>query len=113
MLIDYGLAENVVERLVETGIGTIEKLGGMTPEELEEIQGIEPEMVEQIQESVNAYYSQFEEGQAGRRPKTAERCPKASLRRKNQRLPRPPARKHPRPKMPAEPIEGASAEARK
>jgi N utilization substance protein A len=64
VLIDYGLGDKVVERLVETGIGTIEKLGGMTPEELEEIQGIGPEMVEQIQESVNAYYSQFEDGAA-------------------------------------------------
>ena len=61
VLLDYGLAENVVERLVETGIGTVEKLGSMTPEELEEIQGIGPAMVEQIQESVNAYYSQFED----------------------------------------------------
>jgi N utilization substance protein A len=42
VLIDYGLAENLVERLLETGIGTIEKLGSMTPEELEEIQGIGP-----------------------------------------------------------------------
>jgi len=65
VLIDYGLADKVVERLVETGIGTIEKLGGMTPEELEAIQGIGPEMVEQIQESVNAYYSQFEDSAPG------------------------------------------------
>ena len=61
VLIDYGLAEKVVERLLETGIGTIEKLGGMTPEELEEIQGIGPKMVEKIQEAVNGYYSQFEQ----------------------------------------------------
>jgi N utilization substance protein A len=61
VLIEYGLAEKVVERLVEAGIGTIERLGSMTPEELEEIQGIGPAMVEQIQESVNAYYSQFED----------------------------------------------------
>ena len=58
VLLEYGLPENVVERLVETGIGTIEKLGGMTPEELEEFGAA---MVEQIQESVNAYYSQFED----------------------------------------------------
>ena len=61
VLIDYGLGEKVVEKLLETGIGTIEKLGGMTPEELETIQGIGPKMVEKIQEAVNAYYSQFEE----------------------------------------------------
>ena len=42
VLIDYGLAEKVVEKLLEAGIGTIEKLGGMTPEQLEEIQGIGP-----------------------------------------------------------------------
>jgi len=74
VLIDYGLGEKVVERLIETGIGTIEKLGGMTPEQLEEIQGIGPEMVEKIQESVNAYYSQFEEpGEEGAAPaETAE-----------------------------------------
>jgi N utilization substance protein A len=61
VLIDYGLAEKVVEKLLESSVGTIEKLGGMTPEELEEIQGIDPGMVEQIQFAVNAYYSQFED----------------------------------------------------
>jgi N utilization substance protein A len=64
-LIDYGLAENVIERLVGAGIGTIEKLGGMTPEQLEEIQGIDAPLVERIQQAVNAYYSQFEESQGG------------------------------------------------
>ncbi len=68
VLIEYGLPENVVERLIETGIGTIEKLGGMTPEELEEF-GVA--MVEQIQESVNAYYSQFEDP-AAEAPVSAE-----------------------------------------
>jgi transcription termination/antitermination protein NusA len=63
VLIDYGLPEKTVERLVEAGVGTIEKLGGMTPEQLEEIQGIDPEAVEHIQQAVNAYYSQFEDGQ--------------------------------------------------
>ncbi len=61
VLIDYGLAEPIVLRLLDAGVGTIEKLGGMTPEQIEEIQGIEPEMLEPIQGSVNAYYSQFED----------------------------------------------------
>ena len=61
VLIDYGLPENVAAKLVEAGVGTIEKLGGMTPEELEAIQGIDLEAVEQLEQSVNAYYSQFEE----------------------------------------------------
>jgi len=61
VLIDYGLGDKVVERLIETGIGTIEKLGGMTPEQLEEIPDIGLEAVERIQMAVNAYYGQFEE----------------------------------------------------
>ncbi len=61
VLIDYGLEEKVMEKLLEAGVGTIEKLGGMTPEELEDIQGIGPKDVEQIQTAVNAYYSQFED----------------------------------------------------
>ena len=47
VLIDYGLPETLVEQLLDAGVGTIEKLGGMTPEQLEEIQGIGPDMVEQ------------------------------------------------------------------
>jgi N utilization substance protein A len=61
VLIEYGLAEKVVEQLLDSGVGTIEKLGNMTPEQLEEIQGIGPLMVEQIQDAVNAYYGQFED----------------------------------------------------
>jgi N utilization substance protein A len=65
VLIEYGLSEAVAGKLVEAGVGTIEKLGSMTPEELEAIQGIGVESVDQIQQAVNAYYSQFEEqGQA-------------------------------------------------
>ena len=66
VLIDYGLGDKLAEKLVESGIVTVEKLGSMTPEELEEIQGIGPKMVEKIQLAVNAYYAQFDEsGEAG------------------------------------------------
>jgi len=68
VLIEYGLAEVIVDALVGAGIGTIEKLGGMTPEQLEEIQGIGPGTIEQLQESVNAYYNQFEDGQGIENP---------------------------------------------
>ncbi len=61
VLLDYGLEEPVVERLVEAGVGTIEKLGGMTPEELERIEGIGNALVGRIQQTVNAYYAQFED----------------------------------------------------
>src|SRR5258705_4086674 len=62
VLIDYGMGEKLAEKLVESGIATVEKLGSMTPEQLEEIQGIGPKMVEKIQQSVNAYYGQFDAG---------------------------------------------------
>ncbi len=61
VLIDHGLSDKVVELLLEAGVGTIEKLGSMTPEQLEEIPGIEPQTVEAIQVAVNTYYAQFEE----------------------------------------------------
>jgi N utilization substance protein A len=73
VLIDYGLSERVAEALVGAGIGTIDRLGSMTPEQLEEIQGIGLQAIEEIQMAVNSYYSQFEEGQAPEAtPETAE-----------------------------------------
>jgi len=68
VLIDYGLGEQLAEKLVEAGVSTVEKLGSMTPEQLEEIPGIEPELVEKIQLAVNNYYSQFESAEAGGAP---------------------------------------------
>jgi N utilization substance protein A len=62
VLIDHGLAENIVEKLLEAGVATVEKLGSMTPEELEAIPSIGPKIVEKILIAVNAYYAQFEPG---------------------------------------------------
>src|SRR6202166_4986015 len=39
VLAEYGLDEKILEKLLETGVGTIERLGSMTREQLEEIQG--------------------------------------------------------------------------
>ncbi len=61
VLIEYGLGEKLAEKLVEAGVGTVEKLGSMTPEQLEAISGIGPKAVERIQEAVNSYYGQYEE----------------------------------------------------
>ncbi len=61
VLLEYGMSEAVAEKLLEAGVGTIERLGTMTPEELEEIPGIDPASVEFIQAAVVAYYSQFED----------------------------------------------------
>src|SRR5438105_13203761 len=41
VLIDYGLDEAIVEKLVAEDIGTVERLGSMTPEELEAIPDID------------------------------------------------------------------------
>ncbi len=60
VLIDHGLAERIVEKLLEAGIPTVERLGDMTPEDLEAIPEIGVDLVEQIQAAVNAYYGQFE-----------------------------------------------------
>ncbi len=59
VLIDHGLPEAIVEKLMAAGVPTVERLGSMTPEQLEEIQ-IGPEAIEQIQLAVNGYYGQFE-----------------------------------------------------
>src|SRR5437763_12045576 len=45
ILIDHGLAEFIVEKLIENGVGTVEQLGSMTPEELELIPGIESPLI--------------------------------------------------------------------
>jgi N utilization substance protein A len=60
-----GIGAKTVDKLVERGITTVEKLGEMTPEQLQEIPGIGPKMVEKIRLAVNNYYSQFDEGGAG------------------------------------------------
>ena len=60
VLMDHGMPESVVEQLVGAGIGTVERLGGMTPEELEAIPGVDEELVTRIQTSVVAFYSQYD-----------------------------------------------------
>jgi N utilization substance protein A len=60
VLIDYGLPEHIVERLVTGGVATVERLGSMTPEELEELPGIDADHIERLRDAVVAYYAQFE-----------------------------------------------------
>ena len=64
VLIDHGLAESIVETLVGAGIGTVERLGAMTPEELEAIPDISEEIVAQIQSAVVSFYGQYDAAQA-------------------------------------------------
>jgi transcription termination/antitermination protein NusA len=62
-LIDYGLAEATVDALVKGDIGTVEKLGSMTPEQLEAIEGIDADAVNSIQQAINSFYGQVYEAQ--------------------------------------------------
>jgi N utilization substance protein A len=55
-LIDHGLSEEVYTSLVAGGIGTVEKVASMTPEELELIPGVAPESVAQLGAAVNSFY---------------------------------------------------------
>lgn len=76
VLIDYGLPEDIVEALIGAGIGTVERLGSMTPEELEGIPGIDEEVVGQIQSIVVSFYGQYEE-EAETAPADAEEVEEA------------------------------------
>ena len=72
VLIDHGLAENIVEAVVAADIGTVERLGSMTPEELEAIPNITEEIVTQIQTAVMSFYGQYDAAQAEAVPADAE-----------------------------------------
>ncbi len=60
VLLDHGVTDDIVEKLVQGGIPTVEALGAMTPEDLEALPGVDPAAVERIQAAVNSYYGQFE-----------------------------------------------------
>jgi N utilization substance protein A len=57
-LIEHGLAEATVDALVKGNIGTVERLGSMTPEELEALEGIDEDAVNRIQQAINGFYGQ-------------------------------------------------------
>lgn len=70
VLVDQGMQEMVLEALLGAGVGTVEKLGSMTPEELEQIDGIDDEVIQGIGATVNAYYTQLD-GRAAVEPAPA------------------------------------------
>jgi N utilization substance protein A len=43
---------------VKGDIGTVEKLGGMTPEQLEALEGVDEDAVNRIMQAINGYYGQ-------------------------------------------------------
>lgn len=56
VLSDYGLPEPALEALLSAGVTTVERMGGMTPEELEAIPAIDPDAVQALVLAVNQYY---------------------------------------------------------
>ena len=65
VLLDHDLSSQIVEKLLQASIPTVERLGAMTPEELEAVPGIAPEAVEEIRDAVLAYYSQYDQAGLG------------------------------------------------
>ncbi len=72
VLLDHGLDEQMIERLVSADIGTVERLGSMTPEDLEAIPDIDEEAVTVIQAAVVSFYGQYDEGEGEAAPASAE-----------------------------------------
>ncbi|MGI9073993.1 MAG: transcription termination factor NusA [Bryobacteraceae bacterium] len=72
VLIDHGLPEGIVEKLVAADIGTVERLGSMTPEELEAIPEIDEATVSQIQSAVVSFYGQYDNPEQEAAPVNAE-----------------------------------------
>ncbi len=59
-----GLGPKTLEKLTAHGVGSIERLADMTPEQLTEIPGIGEKMVEKIQLAVTSYFQTLEAQQA-------------------------------------------------
>jgi len=72
VLLDHGLEEQIMEKLVAAGIGTVERLGSMTPEELEAIPDIDENIVAQIQSAVVSFYGEYDTEESEIAPADAE-----------------------------------------
>ncbi len=57
------LGETILEKLIASGITTVEELADMTPEQLEEVPGIGEKSLEKISAAVRHYFGQYEEGE--------------------------------------------------
>jgi transcription termination/antitermination protein NusA len=68
VLSDYGLPEPALEALLSAGVTTVERMGGMTPEELEAIPAIDPEAVQALVLAVNQYYQAMDAPTGGGTP---------------------------------------------
>ena len=62
------LGEQLIQKLNEAGITTVEALADMTPEQLEELPGVGPKTVEKISIAVNNYFSSLEGAETAAAP---------------------------------------------
>jgi len=91
-----GVGAKTIEKIEAAGISSVEKLAGMTPEQLMEIPGIGEKMVDKIYQAVNRFYEGGTEAAAARaKPLRAWKAPveegeaAAKLRRRRrQKIPR-------------------------
>lgn len=60
VLADYGLPEALITSLVEAEVGTVEKLGSLTPEQLEQLPGVGEDSIQPLYNAVQGFYAQFE-----------------------------------------------------
>nr|MCU0226615.1 transcription termination/antitermination protein NusA [Bryobacterales bacterium] len=61
VLLSHGLPEVILNLLVDGGVGTVERLGSMTPEDLTVIPGMIPEYLPMVQAAVLSYYGEYEQ----------------------------------------------------
>jgi N utilization substance protein A len=66
-----GVGPKTIEKIEAAGITSLEKLAGMTPEQLLEIPGIGEKMVDKIYQAVNRFYEGGETSLAGALPEGA------------------------------------------
>src|SRR5207249_10867215 len=59
-----GVGAKTIEKIEAAGINSVEKLAGMTPEQLMEIPGIGEKMVDKIYQAVNRFYESGSEAAA-------------------------------------------------
>ena len=110
ILIEHGLSENLVDKLLEAGLATVERIADMTPEQLEEIPGIGPEMVEKITLSVGAYFGQFESSELSLRPPEQETVPEGPVVAQEPELAMADSTTETAAVMPGLPVEGADGD---
>jgi N utilization substance protein A len=67
-----GVGAKTIEKIEAAGITNVEKLAGMTPEQLMEIPGIGEKMVDKIYQAVNRFYEGGEAAAAGESGEASE-----------------------------------------